>query len=70
MGDLIQVIRGHTDNITHLDLNEQNTDLLSASADGTARMWRLVPRAPEPPLQVPGISLTFFLFIFCPSLAA
>mgnify|MGYP000303366844 CR=1 FL=1 len=38
--------------MTHLDLNAQNSDLLTVSADGTARTWRLVPRVPDPPPDV------------------
>ena len=52
VGALIQVIRGHTDVVTHITLNQQQIDLLSASGDGTARTWRLVPRPPDPPQEV------------------
>ena len=43
-----RVVQGHTRAITALDFSEDGRSLLTASEDGTAKLWNLEPGGPGP----------------------
>jgi WD40 repeat protein len=58
-GELIKKLKGHTQEITHLVVNEQTSTLFSSSLDCEIRSWTMRDNNLERTFKLPGQVKTF-----------